>query len=143
MITRLNPANESQSAIISALKADADLIALIPKARIYPQQTPNNPVRPFIKMGAPIVTPIYVDGGDCADFSAAIHCFADATGDAKDARVFSMNIASHIARIINAMDSVSITGGMRLAVHVQQIQGMQDGAPSAWHSFVTFRAEAA
>jgi len=140
MITRLNPANEVQTAILSALEADADLIALT--SRIYPQQAPNKPQRPFVLYGSPIITPRKVQGGDAADVSGAIHCFADASDTAPDARAFSMDVAALIARILDGMDEVDLGDGMALAIYVNQIQCMQDGDASSWHSFVTYRAEA-
>lgn len=140
MITRLNAANQVQVAILTALQGDAALIALVP--RIYPQQAPNKPKRPFVLYGSPIVTPRKVQGGDASDVSGAIHCFADASADIPDARAFSMDVASHIARILDEINEVDLGDGVALAVYVQQIQCMQDGDASSWHSFVTYRAEA-
>jgi len=140
MITRLNAANEAQAAILTALQVDQALIALVP--RIYPQQAPNKPKRPFVLYGSPIVTPRKVQGGDASDITGAIHCFADSSTALPDARGFSMDVASHIARVLDDMDEVDLGDGMALAIYVQQIQCMQDGDASSWHSFVTYRAEA-
>ncbi|AIT81597.1 tail completion protein gp17 [Novosphingobium pentaromativorans] len=141
MITRLNPANEVQEAILKALADDVALAALT--SRIYPQQAPTEPVRPFVRFGAPIITPRKVDGGDSADVSAAVHCFTDSTTATPDGRQMATTIAAHIARILDAMTSISLEDGVELNVYVQQVQCMQDGDASSWHSFVTFRAEAA
>lgn len=140
MITRLNPANEVQAAILTALQADAALLAICP--RIYPPQAPNKPERPFVLYGVPIVTPRKVQGGDCADITGAIHCFADSGPSIPDARALALDVASHIVRIIDELEDVDLNAGMTLAVYAQQLQVMQDGDASSWHSFVTYRAEA-
>lgn len=147
MITRLNAANEVYDTVLAALIDDDDLTDLIPATSIYPPQPENKPARPFVLLGVPIVTPRYIDCGDASDGSnitAAVHCFADASDDIPDPRVFSLDVASHIARIINALDDVDIDydDDISMNVYVVQIQAMQDGSPSSWHSFVTFRAEA-
>jgi len=140
MIIRLNAANEAQAAILIALQADASLVALVP--RIYPQQAPNKPKRPFVLYGSPTVTPRKVQGGDASDITGAIHCFADSSTALPDARAFAMDVASHIARVLDGMDEVDLGEGIALAVYVTGIQCMQDGDASSWHSFVTYRAEA-
>lgn len=140
MITRLNPANEAQEAILRALQADAGLIALTP--RVYPQKTPNKPVRPFVKLGVPVVTPRKVDGGDAADIEIAVHCFVAVTAAISDPRAFSLNVASHILRVLDRIDDVDLGEGMALAVYVGQAQTMQEEDADHWHSFVTVRAEA-
>jgi len=139
MINRLNPSNEVQTAILTALQADPALLALTP--RIYPPQAPNSPARPFVLYGSVIATPNKVDGGDCADLSVAIHAFTNSTTAKPDGRGLAMDIASNIARVLDDLD-VAIADGMTMKVYVQQIQCMQDGDASAWHSFVTVRAEA-
>jgi hypothetical protein len=148
VITRLNPANEVQAAIIAALKADSALTALVPAARIYPQQLPNPVTRPFIRFGMPIVTARFIDnaeGGDDArdgaDVEAAIHCFVTASTAIPDPRAFSMTVASHIARVLNGLDATEIDDYAEMAVHVGQVQPMQEENADSWHSFVTFRAE--
>jgi len=139
MITRLNPAVEVEAAIITAIKEDASLTALV--SRIYPQQAPNKPQRPFILFGSPFITPRKVDGGDCANVEAAVHCFADKSATIMDARIFVTNVAAHILRILDGMEAVSLGDGAELQIYVGQVQVMNDGDPSSWHSFVTFRAE--
>lgn len=143
MITRLNPANEAQGAMLRALKADAALVALIPASRIYPQKVPNKPKRPFVKLGVPVVTPRKVDGGDAADIDIAVHCFVSTADQIPDPRAFSMNVASHVLRILDGMDDVDLGQGMELEVYVGQAQTMQEDDADHWHSFVTVRAEAA
>lgn len=142
MITRLNPANEAQSVILRALKADSALVALVPASRIYPQKVPNKPNRPFVKLGVPIVTPRKVDGGDAADIDIAIHCFVAEAPAIPDPRAFSMNVASHVLRILDRIDDVALGEGMELAIYVGQAQTMQEDDADHWHSFVTLRAEA-
>lgn len=140
MITRLNPETEVQRVILAALETDGELSGLT--QRIYPPQAPNKPIRPFILYGVPIITPRKVDGADCADVEGAIHCFVDSGDGIPDAKAFASKAASHILRIIDEIEEIDLGEGMTLAVYVQQAQIIQDGSPSSWHSFVTYRAEA-
>src|SRR5262245_23221317 len=139
MISRLVPANEAQSAILTALKADATLIALVP--RIYPQKTPNPAVRPFITLGVPIVTPRYVDGGDAADIDLAVHCFVTKTDTIPDPHRFSIDAAAHVARVVDGIDGTDLGGGAELRIYLGQVQCLREDEGDAWHSFVTLRAE--
>lgn len=143
MITRLNPTNETLPAVLAALKADAALAALIPAARQYPPQTPNKPVRPFLKLGVPITTPRHVDGGDAADIDLAVHCFVTKAAGIPDPRAFATNVNSHVMRILDALEDVDLGDGMELAIYPQQAQVMQEENADSWHGFVTVRAEAA
>ncbi len=138
-MTRLLPANEVQTAILAALKADDELTAIT--ARIYPPQAPNNPLRPFVLYGSAITTPRKVDDGDCADVSVAIHAFTASSTTVPDGRGQANTIAAHIARVLDEMDVEIEPDGTTVKVYVQQAQIMQDGDASAWHSFVTVRAE--
>ncbi|MFD0848198.1 tail completion protein gp17 [Sphingosinicella xenopeptidilytica] len=63
-------------AVITALKADTTLIAIVPAARIYPSTVPASPTFPFIRWDAPNNIP---RGHGCtqgADISFFVHNFA-------------------------------------------------------------------
>ena len=47
-----------RKAVLSTLKANAPLIALVPAPRIYGQTTPSNVVWPFIRLGGPTTLPL-------------------------------------------------------------------------------------
>lgn len=144
MITRLNPANEVQAAIITALKADAQVTASVPASRIYPPQLPNTITRPFIQMGVPVVTARYVDCHDDPDGATvdlAIHCFVTRTSTINDPRKFALDVASLIARCVNRLDATEIDTDAGMAVHVGQVQVLREENADSWHSFVTIRAE--
>jgi len=70
MATNLDLTQSIRGNILSALKADADLIAVVAAARIYPQTVPAALVFPFVKMGAPITTPQFIDGKNGSGRSA-------------------------------------------------------------------------
>lgn len=129
-------------AIVTALKADAALIALIPAARIYPEITPGPLTWPFIRLGSFTDTPVRHDvAGAGANVLGSVHVFAKASAAHADPSMFCKTVNRHVARILDGMDSEPIGGEPALSVHVTQAQEMADGAESgARHGFVLFEA---
>lgn len=63
-------------AILTALKADGPLIAIVPAASIYPQATTATPAWPFIRYGSPAGVPVRASCVDAVEITVAIHGFA-------------------------------------------------------------------
>lgn len=125
---------------MAALKADAALVAIVTVARIYPQTVPATPVFPFVKLGAPIATPQFIDGNDGTQYSAAVHCFTKKATGVPDPEVQAMQVNAEVVRIMEAMEGISIGDGLTLDVFPRQVQVMQDEDADAYHGFVTFDA---
>lgn len=82
--------------ILTLLKANAELTALVPAGRHYPQSPPAQPSWPFLRYGTPSVTPIR---GVCAsggDVLTAVHGFSK--GVMTGARI-TESAEDHAARI--------------------------------------------
>lgn len=142
MATNLDLSHAMRGKIIAALKGDLELSGLIPAERVYPQATPAGPTHPFIKMGAPISTPLFIDGGDGTQYSAAIHCYTKKAAGASDPERQAMEINAHVVRILNAMDVAAIGDGLTMDCTPRQSQVIQDEDADAFHGFVTFDANA-
>jgi hypothetical protein len=134
-----------RAAVLTALKAAAGVIALVPGARIYPQQRPADPDWPFIAYGSPIAVPF---GAACLDGSAitvAIHCYAATTGEGEDT-VPGEDLATEInAAVAAALGDATLEleeAPYPATAHVDWTgsQVMQDGAEAdAFHGFSTFQ----
>lgn len=59
----------ARKAVMAALKADADMVALVPASRIYPHSAPPEPAWPFVIIGPPDTTPIRAS---CLDGSEVV-----------------------------------------------------------------------
>jgi hypothetical protein len=142
MATNLDLSHAMRGKLISALKADAELADIVPPSRVFPQATPADLEWPFIKMGAPITTPLFIDGNDGSQYSAAVHCFTKKAAGVSDPERQAMEINAHIVRILNAMDVAVIGDGLTMDCTPRQSQVMQDEDADAFHGFVTFDANA-
>lgn len=138
MATNLDLTHAMRGKIIAALKTDTALAAIVGN-RIYTQAVPATPSYPFIRVGAAITTPLFIDGNDGTQYSAAIHCFTKKGGDPE---VDAMTINSEVVRVLNDMAVLSIGDGLTMDVTPRQAQVMQDGDADAFHGFVTFDANA-
>lgn len=121
--------------VVSALKSDSALTAMVPAARIYPDTVPAKVVWPYVHVGALIDAPFRADCADGSEVSGAVHVFVKAQpGSINDPQMFAINVNRHVARVLEAMADC----------HVTQAQEMRDGAEaSARHGFVSFTALAA
>lgn len=150
MTTTLDPSLSVRGKIIAALKADAQLTAIVPAARIYPGKSPASPVFPFIRVPMLIGTVAELDGGGGSEQSGVIHCFTKlklskppAPEDIKDPEAQAATINRHIVRIVSGIDDVDLGDGESLGVHATQTQVIEDGAEAdAYHGMVTVRATA-
>lgn len=73
--------DDVRRAIVSAMKAEPTITALVPAASILPPQPPSVPTWPFILYGVMISTPLRASGSDGATLTGAIHCYAKGPGD--------------------------------------------------------------
>lgn len=140
MATNLDLTHVIRGKIIAALKADTDLNAIVPAARVYPQATPATLAYPFIKIGAPITTPQFIDGRNGTDCSAAIHCFTKKTDGLAPPEELAMTINAHVVRILDAIEDQAIGDGLTLDAIPRQAQCIQDEDADSFHGFVTFDA---
>lgn len=131
-------------AILTALKADAPLVAIVPKAQIYPQAPPATPVWPFVKYGAPSGIPIKASCVDGQEIIFALHGFAKPRLNGSGQVVETAE--DHAARIgaatAKALDGKALVldSGHKARVRWTGSQLLQDGAESdAFHTIQNFR----
>jgi hypothetical protein len=149
-MTTLEPSLSVRGKIIAALKADAQLTAIVPAARVYPGKSPASPVFPFIRVPILTGTVAELDGGSGSDQSGVIHCFTKlkvskppAAGDVPDPEAQAATINRHIVRIVSGIDDVDLGDGESLGVQAVQTQVIEDSAEAdAYHGIVSVRATA-
>lgn len=146
-MTTLVQATEIRGAVLSATKADAQLIVLVPAPRHYPAVTPADVVWPFIRHGTVQELPQRHDGltgpvyGSLA--ISAVHTFVKQSAEIPDAQAYATKCAGHIARVLEEMSGVTINGESALSIAVRQCETIPDGDEAgAWHSIVSYEASA-
>jgi hypothetical protein len=140
MPTNLALTIDIRGKVLAALKADTALANLMP--RLYPAKTPASPTWPFGKMGAPVTTPLYIDGRNGTLVAAAYHIFVKANETIPDPEAYAANACSEIVRVLNDMEGIDVGDGLTLDVIPRQAQVIQDEDADSYHGFVTFDADA-
>lgn len=142
-MTTIDPSLSVRGKIIAALKSDADLIAIVPAARIYPSKTPSTVVWPFIRVPMLTGTVAEFDGGSGSEQSGVIHCFTKLATGNPDPEAQAATINRHMVRILGGIDDVDLGQGEAMGINVVQTQVLMDPAEAdAFHGIVSVRATA-
>lgn len=131
----LNPALPLREAIITTLKADAPLVALVAAASIYGEHPTTQPARPFIRYGEDDTLPAPVACWEGATVAFPIHAFSAAK--------YTDEIKGLNAAIVTALHGkvIELDDGTKAHIRWQGSQVLRDGAdPNAWHGFNRFEA---
>lgn len=130
----ISPTEIARETILTALKANAPVVAKVPAARIYPPKTPNNPTKPFIRYGASDAMPERYAGIRGGEVSGAVHVFVGVTSSIPDAMKFAGETVDLIAECIDGIDNA----------FVERTQVMPDAEePDVAHGIVWFTFTAA
>lgn len=141
MITPLDPTLAIRGKVVAALRADAQLNALAPAARVYPSKVPADPVWPFIRVGTITTAPFRVDGQPGGEGSGAAHCFVKKSATIPDPEAMAATINAHMVRILDSIEAVQLDDSAELSIHVRQAQVIEDSAEAdAYHGVVTYDA---
>lgn len=131
-------------AMLTLLKDDPAMTALVAAASIYPQAPPAQPTWPFIKPGPPAGTPIRASCVDGQEITVAFHGFAKARhngagGMLETAEDHAARIGAQMARTLDRR-RVTLPGGHIAKITWTGSQLLQDGAErDAFHTLQTFR----
>ena len=137
-MTSLVESVDVAGAILTALKADASLVALVPAARIYPEITPGELTWPFMRIGTMTDIPVRHDvSGPGANVLGSVHVFAKASAAHPDPSKFCKTVNRHVARILEAIDAGTVNSEPSLSIHVTQAQELPDGAEAGARHGVT------
>lgn len=130
-------------AMLTVMKADAGLIALVPAARIYPQSPPASPEWPFVKTGSPSGVPLRASCIDGMEVICAVHAFSKGRRTGKRLIETAEDHAARIgAAIAAALDGQKIeiaAGAATIKWTGSQLLQDRDEA-GAFHTIQNFRA---
>lgn len=131
--------------ILTMLKADAAVTAIVPAAQVY-TQVATNPVWPFIRYGTPSVLPIRASCLDGMEMLVAVHGFAGPrwqnpvkkTGLLESAEDQASRLGSAIARVLDSQRFDLTNGYARIEWRGGQL--LIDGAEAdAFHTVQNLR----
>jgi hypothetical protein len=138
----IDSTREARRAVLTIMKADATLIAIVAKDSIYPQRTDPTPAWPFIRCGSPSVVPVRASCVDGGNLTMAVHAFAKPRMEGQSVTETAEDHTSRIgAAIARALDGqkVNIAGGT-LTIAWQGSQLLQDPEEAdAFHTVQNFR----
>jgi hypothetical protein len=123
-----DPTLPLREAVIQRLRADPDLIALVPEARVYGERSPSELNWPFVRYGQSLIGQT---GGTLPIHIFSKQTFTDETAEIADA-------------IVGALDDAALDlgGGRKAVLKWPEDGGTQiiaDAAEAdAWHGIVRF-----
>lgn len=138
----IDSTREVRRAILTLLKNDATLTALVPKTRIYSQGGATNPNWPFVIYGAPSIVPVRANCVDGGELIVAVHGFAKERVSGGRTVETPEDHASRIgSAIASALDrrSPGIAGGVAKILWTGAQLLIDGGDASAFHTVQNFR----
>lgn len=136
--------SELRRAVLTALKADAQVLALVPKASIYTAIPPKEPAWPWIRWGVPNSTALDAAclAGEDARFT--IHVFARGRVNPTGAVIETGE--DHVGRIVAAVKGALRRSGFDTPSGHASVRWLSDtcrndgDAADDWHATSDFRA---
>lgn len=127
---------QMRRAMVAKLRADAPLLALVPAARIFGEETPSSPVWPFIRYGFSPVTTFETSCGRGSEHDIVLHVFALGPGTDETAEICAAVVAalSDSALPIDPIQLQSLDW-----VRTEIIRDTDEA--SAYHGILTFTAQ--
>lgn len=122
-------------AVISRLRADAALLAIVPSTSIYGMRVEAEPTWPFTRYGVPDETPRSVQCFDGSDVAFTIHSFAKQKFEDQCAQINEAIVASLGDAVL------TMAGNTQARIVWLGSQIIQDGDEAdAWHGLNRFGA---
>jgi len=97
----ISPTKQSREAILAALTADPDVVALVP--RLYPSKTPNKPTKPFGRYGSSDDRPLRPSGWRGGAVSAAYHVFVGVNSAILDPDSYCSDAVAAVAEALDRL----------------------------------------
>lgn len=135
---------EVRRAVLTRLKTDAAMIAIVPAADIHRQVTPATVNWPFVKYGSPSSIPVRAACVDGSEITFSVHGFSkgrkNASGqETKTAEDDAAQIGAQIARSLDGQRLAIAGGAARIRWTGSQL--LVDGAEAdAFHTVQNFVA---
>ena len=130
-------------ALLTRLKADTGLIALVPAARIFPQGAPLEPSWPFVRLGSTITAPVKATGTAGGNVTIDIHAFARARESGGEVVDTAEDHASAIGAAIEgalADNRLALESSATAHIALSDLRLMPDEEPESFHWFAQLNA---
>lgn len=130
-------------AVLTRLKADAALTALVPAGSIYPQAVPSEPAWPFVKLGPTGTLRLRAACVNGGLVTVDVHAFARARVSGGQTVETAEDHASRIGAAIEAAladNRITLEGGATADIELGDIRLLQDQEPDAFHWFAQLNA---
>lgn len=129
-----------RKAVLTRLKNDAALLALVPKAQIDPQ---GEPTWPFVTIESPTTQRLRMACVNGGRVTFDLHAFAaarlDGGAEVETARDHAGRIGGEIERVL-ADNRLTLIGGEIAKVALSDIRLLPDGDPDRYHWFAQLNA---
>lgn len=126
-----------RKAIVTALRADAALLALVPAERIYGRKSPADSPYPFTRYGTPILEPFRASCINGTGGEVTIHAFAEGSSeDAADA--IAAAIVDRLDDAVLPIGEDGETANLRWTGG-QTVPDIDE--PTIWHAYRTFAVD--
>lgn len=135
----------ARKVILTALKANAGVLALVPKASIYPQVAAAVPDWPFILYGSPSGVPIRSSCVDGLEITVAVHSFAKQRMQGSQTVETAEDHACRIgAAVVACLDGsrLALPAGYLRILHTSSQLLIDGGEADAFHHVANFRCRA-
>jgi len=124
------PLHSARSEILSTLKTDSALTAVVPASRIWPQKTPASLTWPFIRIDSMTATPGRYDCAEGSEITGTAHCFTKVDTSVLDPEAQAMSICDLMGTALEALGEC----------HIGVVQIIMDPEEAdAFHGMVPFR----
>lgn len=130
-------------ALLTRLKADAGLIALVPAARIFPQGAPGEPTWPFVRLGGTITQPWKAANTAGGNVTIDIHAFARARESGGQVAETAEDHAGRIGAAIEtalADNRLALESSAAAHISLSDLRLMSDEEPESFHWFAQVNA---
>lgn len=129
--------------LLTRLKANAGLIALVPAVRIFPQGAPLEPTWPFVRLGGTITAPVKASGTAGGNVTIDIHAFARARESAGQVVETAEDHAGRIGAAIEAAladNRLALESSAVAHIALSDLNLFPDEEPESFHWFAQVNA---
>jgi hypothetical protein len=137
----------TRAAMMAALKANAGVTALVPKAQVYAATVPADRPWPFMRFASMIASPFLASGLDSSAFRITLQAFSKGQFSGKTlilpAEDHVINIGSAIKTCLHGATLTLSTGDKLRLQWVQSLPMIDGDEAGAWMNSIIFTGDVA
>lgn len=124
---------EMRQAIVKRMRETGSAVQVICDARIYGEQPPAEPLKPFVRYGVPVTLPYEASGWDGSEHSIVVHGFTGGSKDTDDINALAKAISATLENSELNLGSLGLVG-----IDWRGTEILRDG--EGYHAVVRFSA---